>query len=603
VTSYHRPRQAISRRWCFGPPNVSKKPDTKILQTRAVQLETHRSHGSRIIPSTILVHKIGLVPTDFLRLEELNPDFLDIVGVSLALRGLTASTPGRREDPDNLDLIRVNPEVATAYEVAAMAHPKVPWNFVRDALLTEWPMPIDWFSVGFQPQPGAFQFFPTPGGAVLLNDLDFDAWRSQVFFSQMNHLQADAEWRFYNAVFPTINAMPYATSNCGNAIFEILSFGGSCGELTYTARGPLLKELNDLATHGNDLYVYSSTLTTKECIGPYVHTNDVITVGIDENTKEFLTSYVSGPCTGGNRGTVNFPAPLSDSSHKALNVDPILLNRYQLDLVKSSDDWESRFAVILQSALQRQPTAAASLNFLQSTDLTYYLSAQASPLGSWDQISMQRISELRDEATDVALAPLIKTSAGLDLADDLAAIASLNAHLPPKPNLPQLKISDQFIGELRDEEVKNAAAIAAKVDTEAAEFLAALNPQKSWSFGIGFSSVGGDASFGVFLNFKGVDIDVTLPIAAPVGPAPALPSLELPELPLALPLAALTGASRGLRRLRLPGSCPRLTSRDTLGTDLRPSMDRCLVWGFNPRCPMFSGTQYSARPILLAGLG
>jgi hypothetical protein len=505
--------------------------------------------------SSIQFSKLGIVSTDLTRMLEVNPNYLDIVQVSLTLRDLTASTSARRETPDDLDLVRASPNLATVLNLAAQAHPEAPWGYVRDVLLKDWPVTIDWLTPGWRPQPPTITIFPTPGRLVMLPSTDFTTWRDSVFLGETELLEAEAGWRYYHGVWPTVDAMPEKVGECDPITYALS--GGQCPNMQFTARNRLMTQLNDIATEANKHVQLSISVAATACLAPHAHDLDSINIAIDAETGEFATVYDTGVCYGGARGDrtkLHFPPAMDDWLQRALKQDPIFLNRYQLDLLSSSDDWPKRLISALSFAWEESSVASRTLSYLQSTDLLYYLPSPTTPLGSGYPVSWQNSSDARKMALDTMTAPLLKSQAGQDFAEDLAAIQNLVTILPPAASN-HTDITDDFMGRLRTAQQESIKNVDEQVDAEVATMNAQLSPQTQSNFEIGFSIGMGQASgIGLYFSYKGVPISIAFPLTSPAPGAPTLPPITIPAVPLMSPTRSIAGETE-------------LLAGDTIGPD------------------------------------
>lgn len=112
-------------------PNLSAlsacSPRSASVSARLISLHNRTYIETiRMVCTHGIVHtftRSGVLPTDFARLLEINPEFLDIVGTSLAMRELSSWSPLRTENPQALDLIRNDPKVSAGLLLAVLAHP------------------------------------------------------------------------------------------------------------------------------------------------------------------------------------------------------------------------------------------------------------------------------------------------------------------------------------------------------------------------------------------------------------------------------------------------------------------------------------------------
>jgi hypothetical protein len=509
--------------------------------------------------STQVFAKRGSLSTDLTRMTEINPNYLDIIGVSLGLRDLSSGNASRQENPDDIDLVRTDPVMATALNLALLAHPEVSRQYERDTLMQQWPIPIEWLTPGWRATPPALDL-PLANGPVLLSSKDFEKWKQDVFTGEMNNLQAEARWRFYNAIWPVVDAMPDKIGSCDPITY--LGSGLTCPNMKYTAKRRLASELNDIAREGNKYRKYSLSFADKNCDYKPIDKNyrahyinspaPIISLGINQDTNEFVSVY-NNSCYAGVAGKVSLPEPMQTWLAAAIRQDPIFLNRYELDVVQSSDDWPTRIVPALTSAWQEATVAATTLRYLQSTDRLFYLPSGALPPAEWDVRATS--ADYRRAVLDVMTAPLLNSPQGKDLAEDLSALLHLYRVVPPALEDVPPQISKPFWDSLRAAEQAAIKNIDDSVDQQIASVKSSLSPQQSSGFEVGFTlGIGQSANLGFFFNYQGVGFTIPLTSFAPSIPSPALPDMPLPLMPILPSSANRLGGMSNIPVGRAPAS-------------------------------------------------
>ena len=500
--------------------------------------------------------RAGVLSTDFLRMLELNPNFLDMADVSLAMRDLVNSASEYQDNPQDIDLIRANPELATALNLGVLAHSEVPWKYVRATLLQDWPISIEWLIPYWSPRPELRGFPPPP--VVLLDQDKFEVTKSGYLAPEMNLLQYEARKRYIDGITPTVNALPETITVCSPT-----PNGGTQCPTYDSGKHTIMQQVNSIIDDKNQ---YARTarevhrLSDPQCTFQKPHTA-FLQVAINEKTNEFVSHYVEGVCQGAAQGQFPLSGAASEALQRALKQDPIFLNRYQLDLLDSTDDWKDRIGIALAYASWEAEHANQALRYLQSTDLLFYLPSIPAPRTKvdataiyasgyqskffrehyWSNTSARSRKDLTLEdqsPIDAMTAPLMTSQMGMDLAHDLAELQLLAANvLPRAPEFTPSSLSESFIERLRDEERQALASVDQKADAQvqATKSLLTSSPTTT-GLSVGFSlSIGAGVVPGFYFSYGGVGISVSLNLPSTVMVIPTLAPFQISDLPLVFP--------------------------------------------------------------------
>jgi hypothetical protein len=534
--------------------------------------------------STMRLTKSGPLSTDFARLLEVNASSLDMLKISLTLHVLKSGNSAGVENPEDVNIVRVKPQLAAALIVASLAHPDMPWQFIRDVLLQDWPPALEWFVPGWRPTssvPEDARSLQT----VSLENTEFQTRQTAVFLRQMNYLQFETEWHFYHGVAPTVNAMKAVENNCGNFVFDFLSFGGCCGGCTNTGKKTLVEKLNQLADQANKVGENSESLLDNNCVAARDHAppppgqwwGDSRLIAINFDTQQFATLYITHLCdfpVGG--GIYKLAKPVQDLLKRALKQDPIFLNRYQLDIVGSYDGWDNDLLSALKYAGEEAPVAQQVMSFLQANDLIYELPSIPIPtppiswfdFRNWKPLSVLYLSNPVEAMT----APLMRTQEGMALAQDLAALQRLSSFLPTPPEAKRHRISDSFMAAVRSAEQSTLASQNQAVDVQVSDFNSKVHgPQNN--FTVGFSlSMGAGTVPGLFFQYNGVGINAALPLPNVVLVAPVLNEWQIPKT---LMFSSTTAAP-------LPISLPNIPNPGEIGRSAAAGLPAAAALGDQP---------------------
>jgi hypothetical protein len=477
---------------------------------------------------------IGDLPTDVGRLLEINSDYLDIISMSLGLQSLAATTTAWRDNPSDVDLIVSNPSRSTALDLAVLAHPDTPWSFVRDYLLEGWPASVEWYTLGWRSAPANSFSYPRADRVVYLSAAEFAEKQQVMLENEKNALQVESAVRFYNDLWDGIYALPEKTYDCG-WFGELLSFGGSCGSGGHhTSRDTMLDELNARYTDAVNLIKSNnawSMIKQDKCIPNAVHDIDDNETWINQATGDFLTQYttVAGPlplgCKFAITGPIKFSAPYDLWLQRALDEDPIFLNRYQVSLAKSSDDWQSRLVDALTAAWAEDSVASKALANLQSTNLIFALPSVQAPLADWDNKQQPDA----DSLLDVMTAPLLRTHDGSDFAADLVSLQM--ARVSALPILSPNKIGDDFVADIKEKTRGLFTQVDAQADQAAKSVLAQVAATSDVQIYLGVDINGSSVAPGLSFTYRGVGLGFSMP-PSQLDIRPVLPDMKFNGLPI-----------------------------------------------------------------------
>jgi hypothetical protein len=515
-------------------------PKSAVVLKRQVSLRAHiylETIDARCTDDRhVRLSRAGYLSADMIEILRLNPYFFDILGLSLAQRDLYIQTAASEESPENIDLIRVNPSLSSAILLAVLAHPNTPWQFVRDVLLQDWPISIDWFSPGWRPPSGS-----NPSAVVLRSAAEFAKTQESFLAGQNSLFQWEARRHFLDGLRSTVNSLPAKVTQCRQVSHCQSDPSGpmNCTNSTEcptvsSGKDKIIQQFNRIVDE-TDAYLKTSTsLFDKPCVSPTG--KDVITVAINQDTDEFITGYGHGLCFVAVQGSLRgYPEVVSKAIKRTLELDPRFFNRHQLDLLPSSDNWESRFVPALLHSAREVEEAEASRQYLKTTDLLYYLPSNPAPLSTIRSAA----DPLFGSPLDAMTAPLLETAAGMDLANDLASLQYFAGVLPP-PLVPDngLELSKAFMDKLRAQERSAIAQIYSQVDPQIANVKSQLRVQQpQQGFAIFLSLTIGDGGIvpGLSLSYGGAGFNVTLPTPSSATITPSFGPFQIPGLPLVFP--------------------------------------------------------------------
>lgn len=499
-------------------------PRSVVVSWRHVSLHAgafvERLKGACSDGSSLSFSTYGTLTPDFVQLMELVPRYFDILDISLGIRALAAFSPQRLENPDDIDLMCQSPVLATGLILADINHPTAPWSYTRDVLLQYWPSSIAWLAPGWRPAPPIIFDHP-PNDRSLLSQSEFSDWKTGALAGESNYLHSEAIWRFYHAVFPKVNAMPVSIGTCDPVTYG-LNFG-HCPNPVRTNRGIYLTDLDNLAKQGNEYIKESASFNDRVCNLPrQPNGRDQFGIALNEDLTEVVTQYVlSNVCSFSYDGKLALTPATRTQLKAILTADPLFLNRFQIDLTNSYADWIDRLTATMAS--QDPDRAQQTLVFIERHNLLEYLPFDPMPPLRVDPGGANYGQAVRNAATDIMIAPLLRTADGTRLASDLLRMQELAARAPA-PSVVSPHISDQFVSDQRAEEARNLAAVNAKADKqiEDAEAAIAQKPDSQWSIGI---SVGVSGYIGAVLSFSYNGNSLDIPIS---GPGENVPDFTIP---------------------------------------------------------------------------
>ena len=225
---------------------------------------------------------------------------------------------------------------------------------------------------------------------------------------------------------------------------------------------------NEADVRNREKSILVNNLQDSSCISTGKPSSWITTI-INADTQDITVHYETDRC----EAIITSQKPLPSDGFQlidhVLKKDPVFLNRYQLDLLQSSDDWAQRLKNAVVNSEQESDVASKSLSSLLATDLLYYLPSARPPFGIWDD--SWRVSEPRALAIrtplDAMTAPLMNSPSGRDLAGDLASLQHFASHVQVAPPPVGLQLSDKYFAWLREVQQGAFTKVEGKADDEA----------------------------------------------------------------------------------------------------------------------------------------
>jgi len=358
-------------------------------------------------------------------------------------------------------------------------------------------------------------------------------------------LKWSAEDRYLRALRPALEQMPANQPTCsGNPNGFSCGWGGSHP----TGKAQLVEEFNKIVADANSIVEGKVSLQEPLCVAGQDHRDDWVRTVVNQDTLDLAVLYSSHFCTGAVQSA--FKALGLDSTteaalRQALKEDPRMLNRYQIDVLGSSSDLQTRLPPPFLYANFESKTPEL-LNYLCTTGLVFYLPDIIVPLNDADGSAWSLKNRTLDESSPLSatVAPLLTSESGLELAQDLTALQAVASKLPPVPVLQAARVTDEFISQLRDAEKASLQKIYDQIDPDIAKIKSSIEKLEQKDFTVGITvGIGAGVTPGMYFTYNGYGVGVSLPSSGGLNFGPILPFFRIPELPLLTPDTSSPGGN------------------------------------------------------------